>query len=133
MKKELNTIYIELLVSAAFSDEIWMQGDIEIRIGDKKPYGESDIVNYKLLLESMNVDGEYFIFSCCCGVPECSSYTKGIQVTHESDIIHWYNPNSGESWSFDKKRIKSQLIIVKQEAEKYREFFKMKKIKYVGV
>ncbi len=78
-KEKLDSICIELNVVAVQQDanDIWMQGDLDIRINGKKPYDDSDIVMVDELLKSLHANGEYFIFSCCCGVPECSGWRRG--------------------------------------------------------
>lgn len=72
MNEYTDSIRIELKVTASqmSADNIWMQGDLEIFINGEKPYSEGDIVDADALLNSLNSDGEYFIFSCCCGIPE---------------------------------------------------------------
>jgi len=73
MKQQLDSIYIELIVLASQMDieNVWMQGDLEILINGEKPYSENDIIDLDCFLKSLESDGEYFIFSCNCGIPEC--------------------------------------------------------------
>ena len=113
----LDQISIELKVSAFISepDDIWMQGELEIFINEKKPYQESDIVDSYMFQESLTKDGEYFIFSCNCGVPECSGWIEGIKVYHEENIIIWTDSNKWDDssnkriWHFDKNKIEEDL------------------------
>jgi hypothetical protein len=91
MEKILDTINIELKVSAVLSEpnDIWMQGDIEIFINGEKPYNEGDIIDFNILQESLIKNGAYFIFSCSCGIPQCSGWHKGINVTHSANTLKW--------------------------------------------
>lgn len=133
MNTELDTIYIELAVTAVHMDKVWMHGSIEIRIGDSKPYNESDVVITDVLLESLESDGEYFIFSCCCGMPSCSGWIKGIQVTHQKDTVRWVDPNNNKSWTFDKNQMLKDIETIREEVKVFKRFFKEKEIDYVGV
>lgn len=133
MKEDLDTIYIELVVTASQMDKVWMQGGIEIRIGNKKPYSEGDIVETEALLKSMKADGEYFIFSCCCGSHECGGWKKGIKVEHENEFVMWTDLNNGNKWMFDKKRMEEDILEIREEVTNYKKYFKEKEIEYVGV
>ena len=133
-KENLDTIYIELLVQACQmdSDRIWMQGSLGIDINSKKPYEDSDIVMADLLLESMEKEGTYFIFSCCCGMPDCSGWEKGIEVIHEEDTIVWNLLDHNKTFRFDRKRMESDIEEVIQEAKNYNAYFTDREIRYVG-
>lgn len=135
MDKQLDTFYLELVVTACqmSEDNIWMQGDLEIRFNTEKPYADSDIINTEEFYNSIYSDGEFEIFSCCCGVPECSGWIKGIKVSHiDNKFIKWINLNTGKTWLFDKKRLEEDLKEIEEEVENYKKFFKEKGIEYVG-
>ena len=106
----LDAVTVELVVMACQMDEnrIWMQGDLEIKFNGEKPYSDDDIVDAEEFLKSVEQDGEFTIFSCCCGVPECSGWIYGIQVVHSEESIHWTNPNNGKTWCFDKQEIRKK-------------------------
>lgn len=136
MEKELDSIRIELLVTASpdTKDGVCMYGALEVYINQKKPYDESsDIVDESKLFDSVIQNGEYYIFSCCCGVPSCSGWEKGIKVSHQGEHIEWVDENHQKSWVFDKKSIENQLEEVKTEAIFFKGFFEEKEIDYVGV
>lgn len=134
MKDILDCINIELKVIAVQMDlNIWMQGDIEIIINGEKPYAESDIVNCETLFESLEKDGEYFIFSCNCGLPKCSGWINGIMVTNREEKIEWININTKKIWNFDRVKIEDDIKTIKEEVKVYKQFFKQKEIDYVGV
>ena len=130
----MDTINIELIVQASQMDEndIWIQAGLEILINGNKIYSESDIVNYEIMIESLYSNGEFFIFSCCCGITECSDWKKGIKVIHKEDKITWINGNSEQKWIFDKKEMLKNFNDIKTEAENFRKYFKSKSIHYVG-
>ncbi|WP_299388317.1 hypothetical protein [uncultured Lacinutrix sp.] len=136
MKEKLDSISIELLVQACQLDaqDIWFQGDLEIRINGIKPYAEmSDIIDVDVFLKSLETDGEYYIFSCICGIPECSGWINGISVRHKEQTIVWTNENTKEVWTLDKSKIEKDLAEIRNEVENYKNYFNEKKIKYVGV
>ncbi|HLP11648.1 MAG TPA: hypothetical protein VK177_06905 [Flavobacteriales bacterium] len=130
----MDTFSIELVVEAAQMDsEIWMQGSVEIRINGSKPYSDGDYVDFDVFVKSLDVEGEFFIFSCTCGIPECAGWIKGIDVRHEGNIISWKNSNDNISWQFDRSGIQESLKEIRREVLKYKKFFAKKEIKYVGV
>lgn len=131
----LDTVYIELIVSACQMepDDIWMQGKLEIRFNNERPYADSDVIDVNKFLESLDKTGEFFIFSCCCGVPECSGWQKGIQVLQLDGTIQWTNPNNGQTWHFSKQKVADDLTDIREELKNYKKFFSRKGIRYVGV
>jgi hypothetical protein len=136
MIEKLDSISIELLVQACqlSGQHIWFQGDLEIRINGIKPYSEkSDVINVDAFLKSLETDGEYYIFSCNCGIPECSGWINGISVEHKERTVVWTNENTKEVWTLDKSKIEKDLAEVRNEVLNYKAFFDEKKIKYVGV
>ncbi len=42
---------------------------------------------------SCRKEGEFFIFTCGCGVPGCAGIYQGVQVRHSDDFIYWKLPN----------------------------------------
>lgn len=133
MEKPIDTIYIELIVVANQTDsDIWMSGSLEITINGEKPYGESDVIDPDALLESLESDGEYFIFSCCCGLPKCSGWIYPIKVIHTENQIKWINPNDNKIWLFDKNKIEEQIKTINEEVKIFKKYFNEKEIEYVG-
>ena len=135
MKKKIDNINIELLVIAAqlSENDIWMQGNMEIRINGEKPYSDSDILDVDVFLESLKSNGEYYLFSCNCGVPECSGWIKGVNVEHQENTIVWTNLNTNKKWFIEKTKIEKDLSIFRKEVKNYKKFFFEKKVSYVGV
>jgi len=134
MKENLDNVTIELKVIAVqMGLDIWMQGQLDILINGAKPYFESDIINTEILLKSLESDGEYFIFSCNCGVPECSGWIKEINVTHQGKKIKWMDTNTDRVWYLDREKIESDLKNIREEVKLFKHYFKEKQIEYVGV
>jgi hypothetical protein len=134
MGKELDKITISLRVTAVqMKLEIWMQGELEITINGQKPYSESDIVDCDSLLNSLELDGEYFIFSCSCGIPECGGWIEGIKVANKGNTIEWIDCDNDKTWYFDKISIEEYIKAIKKEVRIFKQYFKSKGIKYVGV
>jgi len=136
MNQQTDNIRIELMVVACtgFPNTVYMQGQLEIYINQKKPYDDaSDMINFENLLNSLKSDGEYNIFSCCCGAPECSGWNRGINVTTTESAIQWTNENTQDTWTFEKGSIREQLKRIHEEAVFCQNFFKEKGIQYVGV
>lgn len=85
------------------------------------------------LLKNLEQDGEFAIFSCCCGVPECSGWESGIKVLHWEENIKWTNPNNRKTWCFSKQKVENDLIQIREELTNYKYFFSQRKIEYVRV
>ena len=133
MKEDLDSIYVELEVVAAYDEkEPWMQGDLVIIINGKRPYTWNDTVDLELFLESLEKDGEYFIFTCICGMPNCGGWEKGIEVSTQGDIVQWIDDKSEKTWRFDRTHILKQVADLKKEARFFKKYFKGKGIHYVG-
>ena len=47
-------------------------------------------VDVLALLKSAEQAGEYFIWTCTCGVPECGGVYRGVRVTHGPDVVEWH-------------------------------------------
>ncbi|MDW8852061.1 hypothetical protein SD960_18300 [Flavobacterium sp. MMLR14_040] len=109
-----------------------MQGDLEITVNGEKPYSDSDIFDAENLLNSCESDGEYFIFSCCCGIPECSGWKEGIKVIHTENIVKWTDSDNNKVWHFDKKNIEEDLKNINEEVNIFKKYFAEKEIEYVG-
>lgn len=136
MNDQKDSIIIELVVGAVQMepDNIWMQGSLEIFINTRKPYHESsDIIDVNALLQSMEEEGKFFIFSCCCGVPSCSGWEKGISVKHKGDTIEWTNGNTNETWILERQCMEEDIATIRTEVMNFKKYFAEKDIRYVGV
>lgn len=137
MEKELDSFLVELNVLAiqdlSNEPEVYMNGHLLININMEKPYGESDIVLANNFLESMNKDGEHHIFSCCCGMPDCSGWEKPFQISTQDDIVKWVDPNNDKIWCFDKSIMTEQIKTIQEDVQIFKAYFKKKEIDYVGV
>ncbi len=130
----MDTINIELVVTAAQDgQDVWMQGNIEILINGEKPYNEGDIVDSEILFKSIKTQGNFFIFSCNCGVPKCGGWKKGINVEHQTNKTIWIDEDNDKKWTFDKERMISDIQDLKEEVHFYKDYFLKKGIDYVGV
>lgn len=135
MKEATDSINVELTIQAVQMDvdNIWMQGDIEILINGERPYAEIDFVDFEAFLESPSSNGEFFIFSCICGVAECGGRKKGIKVSHRENTVAWENGNTGEAWLLDRNNMEDDLNKIRPEVLNYKRYFSEKGIGYVGV
>lgn len=134
MEKDLDVIYVELEVVAVYDEEKpWMQGKLDIAINGDNPYTWNDVVDEGLFFESLEKDGEYFIFTCNCGMPDCGGWEKGIEVSTKENIVQWIDGKSGNTWRFDKTHILKQVTDLKKEVHFFKKYFKEKGIDYVGV
>ncbi len=135
MQGNLDSICIELKVEAVHMDEkVWMQGDFVIRINGEDPYNKDYIIEAEALLKSLKSNGEYFIFSCTCGMPECGGCKSGIKVNYLGNgIVEWIDQHHEKAWRFDKNKMESDIVTVREEVKIYKKYFKQKEIDYVGL
>ena|SRR5829696_8514220 len=42
------------------------------------------------LVASAKEDGEFFILTCWCGIPECAGLSRGIEVRLGPKAVHWH-------------------------------------------
>ena len=133
MISSTDKILLELNVTAVQMDlDIWMQGDLQITINGIKPYKDEEIIDVPVFLKSLESDGNYFIFSCNCGLPECSGRTEGIQVFHDNNIIRWIDNLGNNIWYFDKTTLKEDLKNIYEKVLIFKKYFAEKQIDYVG-
>ena len=78
-------------------------------------------IDFPSLMESAKISGEYYIWTCSCGIPECANITKGIDVLHDGAKIKWSNnsyPLKKRNLEFDKEEycnaIKNLRIDIKK-------------------
>jgi hypothetical protein len=85
-----NTICIELEVAAVlWNKDMHLQGDVSIKFNSEHPYVGEYIVDETALLKRLECDGNYFILSCSCGLPECSGWKKGIEESYHDSVVKW--------------------------------------------
>jgi hypothetical protein len=55
------------------------------------------------LVRSRAEEGEHFILTCWCGVPECARVDRGIDVAHRRGVVQWKTsfPMQPATLSFD--------------------------------
>ncbi len=46
-------------------------------------------VSLRNLIDSLYLEGSYYIFTCSCGNSGCAGIDEGVKVSFEKDLIHW--------------------------------------------
>ena len=134
MEEELSNFSVDLEVIAVNDgSKIWMQGLLVISIDSIRPYTEDDIIFAEEFFKSIKEDGDYHIFSCLCGMPDCGGWEEKIQVSTKNEVLKWVEPNNNKTWYFDKSKIEEQIKVIEKEVYSYKTYFKKKQIDYVGV
>lgn len=44
------------------------------------------------LTRSLSADGEFFLLTCWCGIPECTGIGQGVEVRHQGGQVFWHVP-----------------------------------------
>ncbi len=60
--------------------EIWVDG---------KHLDEPHFIDLPMLVQSLYEQRRFDIFTCGCGVGGCAGIVDGIEVKHESGLVHW--------------------------------------------
>src|SRR3954470_16279996 len=99
MATPLDTISVELEVCAAGYDDsdVWMNGSLVIAINRARPYNEDELVLADRFFASLEQDGDFQIFSCVCGIPDCAGRAKGVRVQHHQGILDWVDLDRGQA------------------------------------
>jgi len=64
------------------------------------------------LMHSTFQSDEHYIFTCSCGVPECSSINKGVLVVHYGRLVLWkaYYAEHDRLFLFDQRQYQSEIL-----------------------
>lgn len=68
---------------------LWNTTDLGIVV-DETPLNDKYCVNYGALIWSVRGNGEYFILTCSCGIPECAGIYKGVEVKFVGNSVEWH-------------------------------------------
>ncbi len=55
------------------------------------------------LTRSIESDGEFFIITCWCGIPECAGIKQGLKICHENNFTYWqvHQPEPKRAFVFE--------------------------------
>ena len=121
---------LKLLIKTDLDEDSTLYIYAEVKIGDflLADYGREILaIDLLQLLASLKGDGEYFVITCGCGVPECAGVYNGILVSQEKNQVNWLlknfqgNPNLEKTFAFDAKEY-SQTI--KQGVKEFLRLYK---------
>jgi hypothetical protein len=68
---------------------------------------------------STRKDGNYFIWTCACGVPGCAGYFNGIQVCTEGDSTYWMDRDLDKNYSFGSNSLRENALALEGEIKKW--------------
>lgn len=77
-------------------------------------HGPVDLVE---LGKSLDQDGEYFIWTCECGVPECGGRHKGVRVRHLEDRVQWKDLDTDQGYCFELDELRRAMARVLREGQ----------------
>jgi hypothetical protein len=75
-----------------------------------------DIVEFIL---STRKDGNYFIWTCSCGVPGCAGYLNGIEVRTKEAVTCWVDRDLDKSYSFGSASLREKALALESEIKKW--------------
>ncbi|MEO0488064.1 MAG: hypothetical protein AAFZ49_00730 [Cyanobacteria bacterium J06659_2] len=61
-------------------------------------------VDLAALVQSMHQDGQFYIITCGCGVPDCIGIVRGINVLHRQGLVSWLitQPRPSRTLTFER-------------------------------
>lgn len=111
-------------------NDIQLVGEYFLEIDGVNPYPKGDVFDYRLFNESLMNPGQYFIFNCSCGIPECTGRTEGALIQVFEDQVILEDLDYKKVWSFDKESIMLQIEQLKNEVSFFIGKFKAKGLTY---
>jgi hypothetical protein len=56
------------------------------------------------LRDSVTTEGEHYIVTCGCGIPECAGLSRGVRITRGDDSVEWVvlEPGPERRFRFDR-------------------------------
>jgi len=80
---------------------------------------EDDDFDIRELINSVKRDGDYFIWTCSCGVAGCAGYHKGLHVTNEKDHTTWEDRDLDKRYVFDTTALKHTIKTLNEDLLKW--------------
>lgn len=79
--------------------------------------GDGFCIDDRELLKALTQTGEFYPFTCGCGIPECAGIKEPLYCTQNGDIMHWLkkSPPPIETFSFNPENVLVELEKVLSE------------------
>ncbi len=81
-------------------NEYWLELSIDSTEFLKNIDPESNAVSFEELVNSLNGNGEYLIFTCSCGVADCGGWQE-VKVSHHDQKIKWEFEYAQQHYMFE--------------------------------
>ena len=116
----MNHLFIKLEPNFDYTQS---QGELMLglylEIDGKSPLkNNEDDFNLYELFQSRKREGEFFIFTCSCGVPECAGY-KAIEVRHRDGTTNWFDKTLGQEYVFEQAKLDQEISQTFQDLNKW--------------
>jgi hypothetical protein len=86
-RKAMNEIKVIVETIVNYDGEEFLDLGIVV---DETLLNDKYCVNYGALIGSVRGNGEYFILTCTCGIPECAGIYKGVEVKFINNFVEWH-------------------------------------------
>ena len=77
-----------------------------------------DDFNFYEIFQSRQKEGDFFIFTCSCGILECAGY-KGIEVTHSGSHTRWHDKTLNRDYVFEQAELDQNIGNAFQDLKKW--------------
>lgn len=114
-------------------NQLTIASEVTLTINGVAPYPDDDIIDFELLKSTLLMDGNYFLFTCSCGVPGCGGRTKGIKTNYSNKYIYWNDLDYDKNWVFEFDSLKFQIDEIEGKENQLAEKFGEMGITYKGI
>ena len=73
------------------------------------------------LTRSLGADGEFFLLTCWCGIPECTGIGHGVDVRHQGSQVFWHVPQplTPKDFTFNKSAVQATLLAFDKQRRRF--------------
>lgn len=133
-KEKVDTMEIEIIhLCEINNNHLQISSELGLLINGITPYDKGDILDFEMLKMSLKIDGDYFLFNCSCGIPQCAGYSEGIRTSSNDFFVYWEDLDGGNKWMFEKEILVNQIDHVKQQIDQCEKYFYQNKGSYLGL
>lgn len=130
-KKNLDQAELALVTTCQIiNDKLVAASEVSLKVNNEAAYPEGDVLDFNLLKESIYVDGDFFLFNCSCGIPQCTGREKGVRTYHINDYTYWDDLDYGTKWIFESDTLRIQIKEIESQINQFSEYFKRKSLTY---
>lgn len=100
MSIDVTSVAIRHVVKSEEGERDWLIAVLDVnQMGANED--DPELLDLEQLQSSLNADGDFFIWTCSCGVPGCAGMFDGVRVTHGNGKTAWDDLDCKRQFFFD--------------------------------